>query len=183
MENSTDRLAEHYLSTMRGILAGQKLQAERAMDQLEPEQFHASPDAESNSISVIVKHLAGNMRSRWTDFLTSDGEKADRHRDDEFIDDLGSREEILERWEESWAVLFDTLEGLGPDDLLAPVTIRGEEHTVVEALQRQASHYAAHVGQIVYLAKHLKGDAWRTLSIPRGGSEDYRPERDAPTNR
>lgn len=175
MENDA-RLAEHYLRTVRATLEAQKRQAERAMAQLEPADFHRAPDAESNSVAVIVKHLAGNMRSRWTDLLTSDGEKPDRNRDDEFVDDPADRNEILARWEEGWGVLFRTLDGLAPDDLLARVTIRGQEHTVVEAIERQLAHYAAHVGQIVYLAKLLRGRGWETLSIPRGGSAAYRPE-------
>lgn len=171
MDQSIDpSLAQHYLATVRSVLEGKKLQAEGAMRQLEPEQFHWSPDPSSNSISVIVKHLAGNMRSRWTDFLTSDGEKPYRNRDGEFIDDLHSPGEILASWENGWALLFGALDRLEPAHLLGHVTIRGQEHTVLEALERQSAHYAEHVGQIVYLAKHLKGNEWRTLSIPRAGS-------------
>lgn len=169
-----DALAAHAARAIRDLFAGQKRQAEGAMAQLDPADFHRSPDPDSNSIAVIVRHLAGNMRSRWTDPLTTDGEKPDRHRDLEFVDDDASREAILARWEEGWGVLFAALDDLLPARLLTPVRIRGEEHTVFEALLRQASHYAEHVGQIVYLAKHLKGDDWSTLSIPRADPGDGR---------
>ena len=171
-----DRLGTHYLTTVASILKRQKRHGEGAMEQLEPAHYHWTPDPESNSIAVIVKHLAGNMRSRWTDVLTRDGEKPDRRRDDEFIDDLDSPDEILTRWEEGWGVLFRTLDDIAPQDLVAPVTIRGREYSLLEALERQTSHYAGHVGQIVYIAKHLRGSAWETLSIPRGASTAYRPE-------
>ena len=161
-----DELAQ-VLATIRATLESQKSLAEKAMAQLREEDFHWTPHHESNSVAIIVKHLAGNMRSRWTDFLTSDGEKPSRNRDGEFIDDLVGREAIISQWEEGWQILFETMESLGPDDLQRPVTVRGREQTVVEALLGQLAHYAQHVGQIIYLAKLRLGDSWQTLSIPR----------------
>ena len=120
-----------------------------------------------------MKHMAGNMRSRWTDFLTTDGEKPDRRRDSEFVSEGEDRAAITLRWEEGWRTVFDALASLGPGDLSRTVTIRGEPHAVVEAVNRQLSHYGQHTGQIVFLAKHLRSSAWKTLSIPRGGSESF----------
>jgi hypothetical protein len=120
-----------------------------------------------------MKHMAGNLHSRWTDFLTTDGEKPDRRRDSEFVVEGEDRAAILERWESGWRTLFDTLESLKGEDLLQTVPIRGEPHTVVAAVSRQLSHYGQHTGQIVFLAKHLKSSAWKTLSIPRGRSESF----------
>ena len=129
-------------------------------------------DDEANSMGILVKHMAGNMRSRWTDFLTSDGEKPDRFRDEEFIiRPEDSRDALMARGEHYWQVLFDTLETLTPDDLARTVVIRGEPHSVVQAIQRQVAHYAYHVGQIVMLAKHFRSQTWQSLSIPRGGSD------------
>lgn len=152
-----------------GVLQLRKLkaQADKAMAQVDDEQFFALLDPDANSIALIVKHVAGNMRSRWTDFLTTDGEKPDRDRDSEFeIGRNDTRSAILARWE-GWGCLFGAMASLGPDDLTKTVTIRGEAHTVLEAINRQMSHYAAHVGQIVLLAKHFAGPRWRTLSIPK----------------
>jgi hypothetical protein len=130
-------------------------------------------DAESNSIAVLVKHLAGNMRSRWTDFLVSDGEKADRDRDAEFEAPPRSRAELVELWERGWGALFSALEPLGDADSARTVTIRGERHSVMQAVNRQIAHYAYHVGQIVFLAKHFAGPAWKSLSIPRRQSTAF----------
>jgi hypothetical protein len=130
-------------------------------------------DAESNSIAVLVKHLAGNMRSRWTDFLVSDGEKADRDRDSEFEVPPRSRAEIVALWEAGWGVLFSALEPLGDADSARTVTIRGERHSAMQAVNRQIAHYAYHVGQIVFLAKHFAGPAWKSLSIPRRQSAAF----------
>ncbi|MHC4959400.1 MAG: DinB family protein [Planctomycetota bacterium] len=150
--------------------------AERAMAQLDDAQLQAAPDAEANSVAVIVKHMAGNMRSRWTDFLTTDGEKPDRHRDTEFEEPPATRAGLLELWENGWASVFDALEPLGTGDVTRTVTIRGREHTVMQAVHRQLTHYAYHVGQIVYVARMLKGpEDWKTLSIARGASGDYVP--------
>lgn len=149
--------------------------ADRAMAQLDDSRFYIMPDPLSNSIEIMIGHMYGNMISRWTDFLTSDGEKATRDRDGEFEAKGLPRAELLALWEEGWAVLFSALEALQPEDLLRTVTIRGEPHTVIGAVQRQVSHYAYHVGQIVYLAKHLAGDRFQTLSIARGQSKSFNP--------
>ncbi|HEY9285622.1 MAG TPA: DUF1572 family protein [Pyrinomonadaceae bacterium] len=167
-------LGRHYLADALKIFRSNKQLAERAMEQLSDDELFAAPDAESNSVAVIVKHLAGNMRSRWTDFLTTDGEKPDRDRDSEFVlDGRTSRADVLRWWEEGWRVVFAAVEGLRPEDLLRRVPIRGEPHTVVEAINRQLSHYAQHVGQIIFLAKHLRSSDWQTLSIARGQSGKF----------
>jgi len=161
-------IEQHYLDDSLFQLRKLKAQADRAMAQVDDAQFLALLDADANSIALIVKHVAGNMRSRWTDFLTSDGEKPDRHRDNEFeLDGADTREAILAQWEAGWKLLFTAIAELGPEDLGRTVTIRDEPHTVVQAINRQTSHYSAHVGQIVLLAKHLAGPNWQTLSIPR----------------
>ena len=160
-----------YLEEAFRSLRGYKRLADGAIAQLNDEQFIAALDAESNSVAVIVKHVAGNMRSRFTDFLTSDGEKPDRNRDQEFVVAAGaSRTEILETWEKHWQLVFDTIKSLTAEDLTREVTIRGEPHSALQAINRQVAHYAHHVGQIVFLAKHWKGPEWKTLSIPKGQS-------------
>ena len=160
-----------YIDEAFRSLRGHKRLADGAMAQLSDEQFFALPDAESNSVAIVVKHMAGNMRSRFTDFLTTDGEKPDRNRDQEFIIAAdATRAEILDAWEENWQLVFDTLNGLSVDDLAREVTIRSEPHTVLQAVNRQVAHYAYHVGQIVFLAKHWKGSEWKTLSVPKGQS-------------
>jgi hypothetical protein len=158
---------EHFLKTVEQALAAQKELADRAMAQLDTDDVHWTPHEGSNSIAIVVKHVAGNMRSRWTDFLTSDGEKPDRNRDGEFVDDLGSAEQVLAVWEEGWSILFATLATLRQQHLQQTITIRGTERTVTDALLNQLGHYAQHVGQIVYLAKLRLGDRWQTVSIPR----------------
>jgi uncharacterized damage-inducible protein DinB len=144
-----------------------------AMEQLSDEELFQDDEAGSNSVAVIVKHLAGNMHSRWTDFLTSDGEKPWRNRDQEFVDDFEDRTALTTTWNEGWAVLEEALNGLSPDQLQRIVYIRNEGHLVVEALNRQLAHYAYHVGQMVLLAKQLRGDQWQSLSVPRGKSAAY----------
>jgi len=144
-----------------------------ALAQVADEVLHLQPSRESNSIALIVKHLSGNMVSRWTDFLSSDGEKPDRKRDQEFIEDEAERAQVLERWERGWAATLGALEALTPGDLQKTVTIRGEPHSVMSAIQRQVTHVSYHVGQIVYLAKMFAGEGWASLSIPRGQSEAY----------
>jgi hypothetical protein len=146
---------------------------ERAMAQVTDEQLVAVLDGEMNSIAVIVKHMAGNMRSRWTDFLTSDGEKPDRNRDSEFVEAPATREALLALWEEGWQCLFGALEPLSEEDLQRTVTIRGEAHSVMQAINRQVAHYSYHVGQIVLLAKHFKRDEWQSLSVPRRQSGEF----------
>jgi hypothetical protein len=164
----------HYLEDCLLQFRKVKKHAERAIAQVEDDKLFALLDSEANSIALLMNHLAGNMRSRWTDFLTSDGEKPDRDRDSEFVSGPGeTRASLLARWEDGWGRLFQALSSLGPEDLARTVQIRGEPHTVVEAINRQLSHYSAHVGQIVLLAKHYSGPAWRTLSIPRGKSREF----------
>ncbi len=175
----TDSLAEHYLEDAVKVFRGQKKLADGAVAQVSDEEFFRAIDAESNSLALIMKHMAGNMRSRWTDFLTADGEKPDRQRDSEFVAEEGEDRRAIEaRWEAGWRTLFETLDSLAGVDLMRAVTIRGEPHTVVEAVNRQLSHYGQHVGQIVFLAKHLRSSEWKTLSIARGQSEDFNKKMD-----
>jgi hypothetical protein len=153
--------------------------AEKAVAQVSDAQFFDLLDPEANSIALVIKHMAGNMRSRWTDFLTTDGEKPDRERDREFLLEEGeTREQLMARWGEAWKLTFAAIEPLEPEDLTRSVTIRGEPHTVLEAIQRQLTHYSYHVGQIVLLAKHHAGSGWKSLSIPRGRSRDFEVSRD-----
>jgi hypothetical protein len=167
-------LGDEYLENARAELQKLKEQADGAIAQVPPGRLFEALDPESNGIAIIMKHVAGNMRSRWTDFLVSDGEKADRRRDTEFeAEESDTEESIRARWEAGWRTLFDALAPLTADDLGRTVLIRGERHSVLEAVQRQLTHYAGHVGQIVFLAKHLAGSRWRTLSIPRGKSEEF----------
>ena len=168
-------VAAHYLEEARRQLRGYKRMGEGAMNQLRDEDFFVALDPEANSIAVLVKHLAGNMRSRFTDLLTSDGEKPDRFRDREFeVGPSSNRGEVMTWWEEGWARVFAALDPLQPEDVMRTVTIRGEPHTVLQAINRQVAHYAQHIGQIVLLAKHLRSSEWKTLSIPRGRSEEYK---------
>lgn len=161
-------IEQHYLEDSLFQLRKLKAQADKAMAQVGDAQFFSVLDPDANSIALIVKHVAGNMRSRWTDFLTSDGEKPDRHRDTEFEHEAGdTRAAVMARWDTGWELLLTTLSALKPSDLGKTVTIRGEPHTVVQAINRQVSHYSAHVGQIVLLAKHYAGPRWQTLSIPK----------------
>jgi hypothetical protein len=168
-----DSLAQHYLDNAAEEFRDLKRLADKAAAQVGDEEFFRAIDPESNSIAVIMKHVAGNLRSRWTDFLTSDGEKPDRQRDTEFVAEGEDRAAVLERWEAGWRTLFDTLESLRGVDPMRTVTVRREPHTVVEAVNRQLAHYGQHTGQIVFLAKHLKSSDWKTLSVPRGQSEAF----------
>ena len=147
--------------------------AERAMNQVTEEQLYATLDGEMNSIAVVVKHMAGNMRSRWTDFLTTDGEKPDRDRDGEFVNPPATREALLQVWEDGWRLVFQALERLSDSDLGRTVTIRGEAHSVMQAVNRQMAHYANHVGQIVLLAKHFARERWQSLTVPRNRSTEF----------
>ena len=168
-------LASHYLDEINRQLRGHKRMAESAIAQLDDADLFTVIDSESNSVAILVKHMAGNARSRFRDFLTSDGEKPDRFRDREFeISATTTRGEVMQWWEEGWGYVFSTLDSLKPEDLMRTVTIRQEPHTVLQALNRALAHYAQHVGQIVFLAKHLRADEWKTLSIPRGQSENYK---------
>jgi len=146
---------------------------DRAMAQCPDEGLFATLDAESNSIAIIVKHMSGNMRSRWTDFLTSDGEKPDRHRDTEFEEPPKTRTELIELWEQGWKYLFDALAPLNDADLARTVTIRTEPHSVMQAINRQVAHYSYHVGQIVFLAKHAAADNWQALTVPKKKSAEF----------
>ena len=147
--------------------------AEGAFEQLKDEDFFFRLNPRQNSIHVIVKHMAGNMRSRWTDFLTADGEKADRDRESEFIEDVVPREQILRAWEAGWRAVFAALEPLTDEDLTRTVHVRREPMTAAQAIVRQVEHYGYHVGQIVLIAKHLRGEQWKYLTIPPGGSEAF----------
>ena len=163
-----------YLNDMLLQLKKLKGQAEKAIGQIEDEHFFAVLDPEANSIAIIMKHVAGNMRSRWTDFLNSDGEKPDRNRDGEFVVlEKETRANVMSAWEDGWKRTLDAISALAPGDLSRTVHVRGEAHTVLEAINRQVAHYAAHVGQIVLLAKHYAGSQWETLSIPRGKSQQF----------
>jgi hypothetical protein len=162
-----------YLADSVALLRYYKSLGERAMAQVSDEQLVAALDGEMNSIAVIVKHMAGNMRSRWTDFLTSDGEKPDRDRDAEFADPPATGAALLALWEAGWKCVFDALAPLGEADLGRTITIRGEKHSVMQAINRQVAHYAYHCGQIVFLAKHFNHAGWKSLSVPRNGSQDF----------
>ena len=151
-----------------------KKNSDAAMAQVTDEDFFKALDENSNSIALIVKHISGNMHSRWQDFLTTDGDTPDRKRDQEFVlDPSDSRDRLLERWEQGWRCLSDTLSSLQATDFTATVFIRKEPHSVVQAIHRALAHCAGHVGQIIFLAKHLAGDRWQTLTIPRGKSEEF----------
>jgi uncharacterized damage-inducible protein DinB len=170
------QLSTSYLSDSIGLFRYYKKLGERAMAQCPDDALFATLDAESNSIAIIVKHLAGNMRSRWRDFLTSDGEKPDRNRDTEFETPPSTRGELMELWESGWKYVFDALEPLTEADLTRTVTIRSEPHSVMQAINRQIAHYSHHVGQILLLAKHLtfvKTGKWESLSVPRGKSSEF----------
>jgi hypothetical protein len=162
-----------YLEDSLEIFRTYKKLAEKAMAQVTDGQLSQVIDSESNSIATIVKHMAGNMRSRWQDFLTTDGEKPDRNRDGEFEEPPGTRDELMAVWERGWKYVFDALEPLTDEDLGRTITIRGEAHSVMQAINRQVAHYAQHIGQIVFLAKHYRSAEWQSLSIPRKGSLDY----------
>jgi hypothetical protein len=170
---TTVDLAAHYLEEVHRQMRGHKRLAEGAMAQLKDQELFIMLDPESNSIAVIMKHMAGNMRSRFTDFLTTDGEKPDRHRDQEFeVAATTSRADLTIWWEEGWARVLGAIESLKPEDVTRTVTIRGEPHTVMQAINRQIAHYAYHTGQIVFLAKHIRSSKSKTLSIARGKSEE-----------
>jgi uncharacterized damage-inducible protein DinB len=162
-----------YLKDAIAVFIYYKKLGERAIAQVSDEQLTLALDDEVNSIATIVKHMAGNMRSRWTGFLTSDGEKPDRHRDSEFEEPPATRAALLQTWEAGWACLFSAIEPLTDADLTRTITIRGEAHSVTQAINRQLAHYPYHVGQIVLLAKHFAHDRWQSLSVPRRGSSEF----------
>jgi len=162
-----------YLADSLALFRQYKKMTEAAIQQVADDQLFATLDEEMNSIAIMVKHMAGNMRSRWTDFLTSDGEKPNRNRDSEFEEPPASRQALMKIWEEGWNVVFAALEPLTDADLGRSITIRGEAHSVMQAINRQIAHYGYHCGQIVLLAKHFKGHKWQSLSVPRRKSHEF----------
>jgi hypothetical protein len=168
-----EQFIENYKTDTIEAFRNYKKLAERAVEQISEEEYFKAIDAEANSIAVIVKHVGGNLRSRWTDFLTSDGEKADRDRDSEFVAERDTRESLTALWETGWKALFDTLESLRVEDFGRTVKIRGEDFSVVKAMNRSLAHTAYHVGQITFLAKHFRASEWKTLSVPRGQSGEF----------
>lgn len=170
-------MAFNYLKSANRQFEYYKMLGEKAMRQLNDEALFHQVNEESNSIAVIVKHLWGNMLSRWTNFLTEDGEKPWRERDAEFEATIKTREELLRKWNEGWQCLFDTLGNITDDDLEKIVYIRNEGHTILEAINRQIAHYSYHVGQIVFIAKMIKDENWISLSIPRNKSADYNQDK------
>jgi hypothetical protein len=177
-----DDAASEYLEETRSLFRAYKRMAESAMSQVSEADLFRPLHEESNSVAIIAKHISGNLRSRWTDFLTTDGEKPDRHRDSEFEGSGTKREDIMASWNAGWNELLSALDSLSGEDLKRTVYIRGEAHSVLKAIQRSLAHTASHVGQIVFLSKHLCGPRWKTLSIPRGKSEEFTralTERDA----
>ncbi|WP_272899164.1 DinB family protein [Caldalkalibacillus salinus] len=167
MESQERRIAEEYLEVVRTRFLDMKETAEKAIEKLPDEALFWSINEESNSIAVIMKHMSGNMISRWTDIFETDGEKPDRNRDQEFVDDMENRETLLKCWEEGWHIFLTTLHTLSESDLLQHIRIRQEPHTVIQAIERQMYHYSYHIGQIVYIAKQFQSDKWTTLTIPR----------------
>lgn len=171
---SSETIVQNYFEDALSSLRSGKKLADKAIAQLKDEEFFVTLDQESNSIAVIMKHMAGNMFSRWTDFLNSDGEKPNRNRDMEFvIEPETTKDDVIDYWERGWKCVFEALEPLRPEDLEKTVKIRGEEHTIVEAINRQMMHYSYHVGQIVFLAKHFRSTEWTSLSIPRNRSAEF----------
>src|SRR6478609_2222622 len=169
-----EALAEEYLADAIASFRAYKKLADKAIAQVTDEELFVTLDEESNSIAVVMKHMAGNMISRWTDFLTTDGEKPDRNRDMEFvIESNTTRDDVISYWERGWKCVFDAIEPLTPADFTRRVIIRGQEHTIVQAINRQLMHYAYHIGQIVFLAKHFRSTEWQSLSIPRNRSAEF----------
>ena len=166
-------IGKEFLGTAIKRLVYYKKLAEKTFDQLSDKDFHFAPNEASNSIAVIIQHMAGNMLSRWTNFLAEDGEKEWRRRDEEFEVHDYSRQQLLDLWEKGWGCFFNALESLRDDDLLKTVTIRQEPLTVIDAVNRQLAHYPHHVGQIIYAGKIIKNEHWKSLSIPKGKSDAY----------
>ena len=166
-------IGKEFLETTIKRFKEYKALGDKTFEQLNEEQLHLQPDEASNSIAIIIQHLHGNMLSRWTNFLTEDGEKESRKRDEEFEATPSTKEQLLMKWNEGWETLFDTLRSLAPDDLAKTITIRSQPLSVMDAINRQLAHYSYHVGQIVYVGKWLKGQDWQTLSIPKGGSQPF----------
>jgi hypothetical protein len=171
---SSEAIVQNYFEDAIASFKAAKKLADKAIEQMKDEEFFVTLDEEANSVAVIMKHMAGNMFSRWTNFLTSDGEKPDRNRDMEFVIEANTtKADVLDYWERGWACVFAAVEPLQPEDFEKTVMIRGEKHTIVQALNRQMTHYAYHVGQIVFLAKHFRSAQWNSLSIPRNKSAEF----------
>lgn len=170
-------MASYYLSGVKKQFSYYKNLGDKTFEQLTDEQLFWQYNDDSNSIAIIVKHLWGNMRSRWTDFLTSDGEKEWRNRDEEFEGDIENKAELLHKWEEGWKCLFDALTPLTEEDLNREIYIRNQGHTVMEAINRQLAHYPYHIGQIVFIGKMACSAKWQSLSIPKGSSAVYNSEK------
>jgi hypothetical protein len=166
-------LGNEYLRIVQERFKSVKDLGDKTLRQLSDDNIHWALNECSNNVVVIVKHLSGNMTSRWSDFLTTDGEKPNRHREQEFEDTISSKQDLLTTWEKGWTILFDSLRNLGEQDLLKKVSIRGESHIVLEAIERQLAHYAYHIGQLVFIGKLINDGDWESLSIPRGQSEDH----------
>ncbi|MFN5706291.1 MAG: DUF1572 family protein [bacterium] len=162
-----------YISVALNNFKNYKSIADKALEQVTEEQFHYLIDDESNSIAIIMQHMIGNARSRFIDFFTSDGEKPDRHRDQEFLEQKLTKDQLLNQWNNAWQIVFDLLESMNGDDLQKIVSIRNEKQSALKAINRQIAHYSYHVGQIVFIAKHLKGNNWQTMSIAKGKSDEY----------
>jgi hypothetical protein len=178
MEPPMSAAEDHWIADVLLQMRKYKKLAEGALAQVADEDFFRTIDPESNSVALVVKHLSGNMRSRWTDFRTADGEKPDRDRDEEFeAREADTRESLMASWEAGWRLTVEAIAPLRGDDLLAEVRIRGEAHTVMQAVHRQLTHYAYHVGQIVLLARHFAGPRWKSLSIPKGKSREFEVSR------
>jgi hypothetical protein len=171
--STTDALARAFLDGSIDCFTANKGWADKAVAQLPDEKLRVALDPNTNSIAVIMKHVAGNLRSRWTDFLTADGEKPWRNRDDEFVDTFADRQDLIVWWESGWQALFQTLRSLSAEDLGKTVVIRGEPHSVPLAIQRSLAHFGYHVGQIMLTARILAGENWKTITIPRGGSAAF----------
>ncbi|MBS4194271.1 DUF1572 family protein [Lederbergia citri] len=169
-------IGTEYLRVVTERFKNIKSLGDRTFEQISEDDIHWQMNEDSNSVAIIVKHLSGNMISRWTDFLDSDGEKPYRNREQEFENDITSKKDMIEISERGWSTLFETLNSLKESDLLKEVYIRGEKHLVIDAIERQVAHYSYHIGQIVYIGKQLKGESWDSLSIPKGKSEHYLQE-------
>ncbi|HZN06499.1 MAG TPA: DUF1572 family protein [Pyrinomonadaceae bacterium] len=171
---SSEAIVQNYFEDAVSALKAYKKMADKAIAQMNDDELFVTLDEESNSVAVIMKHMAGNMFSRWTDFLTSDGEKPNRNRDMEFVIEANTtKQDVLDYWERGWACVFAAIEPLTLEDFEKTVMIRGEKHTIVQAINRQLMHYAYHIGQIVYLAKHFRSTEWSSLSIPRNKSAEF----------
>ena len=171
---SSEAIVQNYFEDAVSALKAYKKMADKAIAQMKDDELFVTLDEESNSVAVIMKHMAGNMFSRWTDFLTSDGEKPDRNRDMEFVIEANTtKQDVLDYWERGWACVFAAIEPLTLEDFEKTVMIRGEKHTIVQAINRQLMHYSYHIGQIVYLAKHFRSTEWNSLSIPRNKSAEF----------